>query len=69
MKKINMKPYYVIFEITKIIGKLQPGSTIEEGERFVGIYHPQENNIFFEDENNQEWWFKVGISCIIITDI
>ncbi|PWN62403.1 hypothetical protein C1631_022830 [Chryseobacterium phosphatilyticum] len=68
MKKINMKPYFVIFEITKIKGTLNEGSTIEEGERFVGTYHPEKNSVFFEDENNQEWWFKVGESCDIITD-
>jgi hypothetical protein len=62
----NTSPYHVIFEVLEINEKLQPGSTIEIGERFVGEYHPAKNSIFFEDVNNQEWWFKVGKNCLII---
>lgn len=64
--KITTAPYHVIFEITKITGKLLPGSTLEMGERFVGEYHPSNNMIFFEDVNSQEWWFKPDHNCIII---
>lgn len=64
--KINTAPYHVIFEITKITGKLLPGSTLEKGERFVGEYHPSNNMIFFEDVNSQEWWLKPDQNCVII---
>ncbi|WP_312306343.1 hypothetical protein [Chryseobacterium sp.] len=61
--------YYVIFEILKIEQESEEDSTIEIGERFVGLYHPDSNEIHFTDENGQQWIFYDGDTCSIIDSI
>lgn len=58
--------YYVIFEVVKIDKKIRKGSTIEIGERFVGLYTPNTKSIYFIDVNGQEWIFSEGNNCYII---
>ena len=73
MKKLFLtqtnEPHLVIFEVIFFKGKLNPGSTMEAGERFVGEYHPKKNKVFFTDVNDQEWTFIVDESCRIIETI
>jgi len=61
-----MTEYYVIFEVLKIEKKLKKGSTIEVGERFVGLYNPKTTEIHFTDVNGQRWVFYDNITCSII---
>lgn len=64
-----VEPHLVIFEVLKFSGKLQAGSTMEIGERFVGEYHPKKNKVYFSDVNGQEWSFIVNATCIVIETI
>ena len=52
-----MTEYHVIFEVLKIEQELEQGSTIQIGERFVGLYYPDNKEIHFNDDNGQEWIF------------
>ena len=58
--------FHIIFEVLKIEHKLEEDSTIQVGERFVGLYHPDNKEIHFTDENGQEWIFYDGNSYRII---
>lgn len=64
-----MIEYYVIFEVLKIGKKLEQGSTIRIGERFVGLYYPDNKEIHFTDDNGQECIFYDGDTCAIISKI
>lgn len=61
--------YYIIFEVLKIEKELEQDSTIQVGERFVGVYHPTNNEIHFTDDNGQEWIFYDGDTCTIISKL
>lgn len=50
----NCVEYHVIFEVLKIEQELEQGSTIQIGERFVGLYYPDTEEIHFTDDNSQE---------------
>lgn len=49
--------YYIIFEILKIKHELVESSTIEVGERFVGLYYPDIKEIHFTDDNGLQLIF------------
>ncbi|OIK46285.1 hypothetical protein BEI02_15470 [Elizabethkingia sp. HvH-WGS333] len=67
--KYIMTEYYVIFEVLKIEQELEQGSKIRIGERFVGLYYPDNKEIYFTDDNGQEWIFYDGDTCSIISKI
>lgn len=54
------KEVYVVFEVRRLVGKKEKGSTIEVGERFVGLLSENGNTVLFTDVNGQEWKLKVG---------
>ncbi|AZB02416.1 hypothetical protein EG359_22420 (plasmid) [Chryseobacterium joostei] len=54
------KEVYVVFEVVRLTGKKEKGSTIEVGERFVGLLSEKNNTVLFTDVNGQEWKLKVG---------
>lgn len=64
-----MTEYHVIFEVLKIELELEQGSTIQIGERFVGIYYPDNKEILFTDDNGRDWIFYDGDTCTIISKI